>query len=29
LKTIYDVLNGKSNFDHTIQDTKINNLKLI
>jgi len=29
LKTIYDVLNGKSNFEHTIQDTKINNLKLV
>ena len=28
-KTIYDVLNGKSNFEETIQTTKINNLKLV
>ena len=26
-KTIYDVLNGNSNFEDTIQDTKISNLK--
>ena len=28
-KTIYDVLNGSSNFEDTIQDTKIENLKLV
>ena len=28
-KTIYDVLNGKFNFEETIQATKINNLKLV
>ena len=28
-KTIYDVLNGNSNFEDTIQDTKIENLKLV
>jgi len=28
-KTIYDVLNGNSNFEDTIQDTKIGNLKLV
>jgi chromosome partitioning protein len=28
-KTIYDVLNGQSNFEETIQTTKINNLKLV
>jgi len=28
-KTIYDVLNGKSNFEEAIRDTKINNLKLV
>ncbi len=28
-KTIYDVLNGKSNFEETIKNTKINNLKLV
>ena len=28
-KTIYDVLNGNCNFEDTIQDTKINNLKLV
>ena len=27
--TIYDVLTGKSSFEDTIQDTKINNLKLV
>ena len=29
IKTIYDVLNGNSNFEDTIQDTKIENLKLV
>ena len=28
-KTIYDVLNGQSNFEEAIRDTKINNLKLV
>jgi chromosome partitioning protein len=28
-KTIYDVLNGNSNFENTIKDTKIDNLKLV
>ena len=28
-KTVYDVLNGNSNFEDTIKDTKIDNLKLI
>ena len=28
-KTIYDVLNGNSNFEDTIRDTKIDNLKLV
>ena len=28
-KTIYDVLNGTSNFEDTIKDTKIDNLKLV
>ncbi len=28
-KTIYDVLNGNCNFDETIQDTKIDNLKVV
>ena len=28
-KTIYDVLNGNSNFDAAIQDTQINNLKIV
>ena len=28
-KTIYDVLNGSSNFEEAIQDTKIKNLKLV
>ena len=28
-KTIYDVLNGKSDFENTIKDTKIENLKLV
>ncbi len=28
-KTIYDVLNGNSNFEDTIKDTKIDNLKLV
>ena len=28
-KTIYDVLNGSSNFEDTIQDTKIDNLKIV
>ena len=28
-KTVYDVLNGNSNFEDTIQDTKINNLKIV
>ena len=28
-KTIYDVLNGNSNFEDAIQDTKIDNLKLV
>ena len=28
-KTVYDVLNGKSNFEDSIRDTKINNLKLV
>ena len=28
-KTIYDVLNGNSNFEESIQDTKISNLKII
>ena len=28
-KTIYDLLNGNCNFDETIKDTKIDNLKLI
>ena len=28
-KTIYDVLNGGSNFEETIKDTKIDNLKLV
>ena len=28
-KTIYDVLNGKCNFEDSIKDTKINNLKIV
>ena len=28
-KTVYDVLNGQSNFEDSIRDTKINNLKLV
>ena len=28
-KTVYDVLNGDSNFEDTIKDTKINNIKLV
>jgi chromosome partitioning protein len=28
-KSIYDVLNGSSDFESTIKDTKINNLKLV
>ncbi len=28
-KTIYDVLNGNSNFEDTIQNTKIDNLKIV
>ena len=28
-KTIYDVLNGNCNFEDTIKDTKIENLKLV
>jgi chromosome partitioning protein len=28
-KTIYDVLNGSSNFEDAIQDTKIDNLKIV
>jgi len=28
-KTIYDVLNGNSNFENTIKNTKIDNLKLV
>jgi len=28
-KTIYDVLNGNSNFENTIKDTAIDNLKLV
>ena len=28
-KTIYDVLNGNCNFEEAIQDTKINNLKIV
>ena len=28
-KSIYDVLNGNSNFESTIKDTKINNLKIV
>ncbi len=28
-KTIYDVLNGSSNFEDTIKETKIDNLKLV
>ena len=28
-KTVYDVLNGDSNFEDTIKDTKIDNLKLV
>ena len=28
-KTIYDVLNGSSSFEHSIKDTKIDNLKLV
>ena len=28
-KTIYDVLNGNSNFENAIKDTKIDNLKLV
>jgi chromosome partitioning protein len=28
-KTIYDVLNGKCNFDESIQDTQIKNLKIV
>jgi len=28
-KTVYDVLNGKANFEDSIQDTKINNLKIV
>ena len=28
-KTIYDVLNGKSSFEETIKDTKIENLKIV
>ena len=28
-KTVYDVLNGNSNFEETIKDTSIDNLKLV
>ena len=28
-KTIYDVLNGNCNFEESIKDTKINNLKIV
>ena len=28
-KTIYDVLNGNSNFENTIKDTTVDNLKLV
>ena len=28
-KTIYDVLNGKCNFEEVIKDTKIDNLKIV
>ena len=28
-KTIYDVLNGNCSFEDTIQDTKVDNLKLV
>ena len=28
-KTVYDVLNGKSNFEDSIRDTKINNLFVV
>ena len=28
-KTVYDVLNGNTNFEETIKDTKIDNLKLV
>ena len=28
-KTVYDVLNGNCNFEEAIQDTKINNLKIV
>ena len=28
-KTVYDVLNGNCKFEESIQDTKINNLKII
>ena len=28
-KTIYDVLNGNSDFEESIKDTKINNLKIV
>ena len=28
-KTVYDVLNGRSSFEDTIKDTKIDNLKLV
>ena len=29
VKTIYDVLNGNCNFEESIKDTKINNLKIV
>ena len=29
IKTVYDVLNGNSNFENTIKDTEIDNLKLV
>ena len=29
VKTIYDVLNGNCNFEEAIQDSKIENLKII
>ena len=28
-KTVYDVLNGSCNFEDTIKDTEINNLKIV
>ena len=28
-KTVYDVLNGNCNFDESIKDTKIDNLKIV